>query len=54
MRVGDLIQYNCIDFRGASLIAIVLHLDIYGDTLHAFDQTGEFRWMVKSWCKVIK
>ena len=51
MKVGDLIQYK---IRNVPLsIAIVLHLDIYGDTVQVFDQAGEVRWMVKSGCKVI-
>ena len=53
MKVGDLIQYNPLKLPPPVSIAIVLHLDIYGDTLQAIDQTGEVRWMVKSGCEVI-
>jgi len=53
MQVGDLIKYNPSKLPPPVSLAIVLHLDIYGDTLQAIDQTGEIRWMVKSGCEVI-
>ena len=53
MKVGDLIQYNPLKLPPPVSVAVVLHIDVYGDTVQAIDQTGEIRWMVQSGCEVI-
>ena len=53
MKVGDLIQYNPLKLPPPVSVAVVMYINVYGDTVQAIDQTGEIRWMVKSGCKVI-
>ena len=53
MKVGDLIQYNPLKLPPPVSVAVVLYINVYGDTVQAIDQTGEIRWMVKSGCEVI-
>jgi hypothetical protein len=53
MQVGDLIKYNPLKLPLPVSIAIVLYINIHGDTVQAIDQTGEVRWMVKSGCEIL-
>jgi len=53
VKVGDLIRYNPLRLPPPVSVAVVLYINIHGDTVQAIDQTGEIRWMVKSGCKVI-
>ena len=53
MKVGDLIKYNPLKLPPPVSIAVVLYINIHGDTVQAIDQTGEIRWMVQSGCEII-